>query len=152
MPSLFTDGFAYDRWADGRWTERLRELPSLPNATSLLAHLGATKQVWRHRLEGRDTGDLAIWPEDTLDEAARRVDRAGDAMQAYVESLEPADLDREARYRNSSGVAFDTPVRDILMHVLTHGHYHRGQIAQQVRRAGHDPVWTDYIAYARQQR
>jgi len=150
MPSLFTDGFAYDRWADGRWTERLHELPALPNATSLLAHLGATKQVWLRRLEGRDTGDLAIWPDDTLDEAVARVDRAGDAMQAYVASLEPADLDREARYCNSTGVAFDTPIRDILMHVLTHGHYHRGQIAQQVRRAGHEPVWTDYIAFSRQ--
>ncbi|PEN11493.1 damage-inducible protein DinB [Longibacter salinarum] len=152
MSQTFSDGFQYDRWADRQWCERLRELPSLPNATSLLAHLGATKQVWLGRLQGEDTSGLAIWPDDSLDGAVDRVETAGTAMQKYVAALTPADLGRDARYQNSSGVTFDTPVRDILMHVLTHGHYHRGQIAQHVRAAGHDPVWTDYIAFSRQEK
>lgn len=149
MPSSFVDGFEYDRWADRTWAERLGELPDLPNAASLLAHLGATKQVWLRRLQGQDTSDLAIWPDDSLPEAQNRVEAAGKDMKRYVGGLSPADLDTSAVYRNSTGVEFSTPVRDILMHVLTHGHYHRGQIAQHVRRAGYKPVWTDYIAFSR---
>ena len=152
MPQTFIDGFRYDRWADRRWCDRLRDLPSLPKATSLLSHLGATKQVWLGRLQGEDTSLLEIWPNDSLDEAVDRVTTAGAAMQEYVAAQSRVDLGRDARYQNSSGVTFDTPVRDILMHVLTHGHYHRGQIAQHVRAAGHDPVWTDYIAFSRQQK
>ena len=149
MPSSFVDGFEYDRWADQTWAERLGQLPDLPNATSLLAHLGATKQVWLRRLQGQGTSDLAIWPDDSLSDAQTRVEAAGEDMKIYVEALSPADLKTNAVYSNSSGVEFSTPVRDILMHVLTHGHYHRGQIAQHVRRAGHEPVWTDYIAFSR---
>jgi len=36
------------------------------------------------------------------------------------------------------------------MHVITHNHYHRGQIAQVVREKGDEPVNTDYITYTRQ--
>ena len=149
MPSPFIDGFEYDRWADRRWADRLAELPDVPAATSLLSHLGATKQVWLKRLQGADRPGVAIWPDDSLAEATKRVESAGRAMKRYVALLSPSDLDDRAVYRNSSGTEFATPVRDILMHVLTHGHYHRGQIAQHVRRAGHEPVWTDYIAFSR---
>lgn len=152
MPSPFIDGFEYDRWADRTWANHLAELPDVPAATSLLAHLGATKQVWLRRLQGETLADapvLEIWPDDSLPEAADRVESAGRAMKRYVDALAPADLDERAVYRNSSGTEFATPVRDILMHVLTHGHYHRGQIAQHVRRAGYQPVWTDYIAFSR---
>jgi uncharacterized damage-inducible protein DinB len=36
-------------------------------------------------------------------------------------------------------------VDDILMHVVMHSAYHRGQIALEVRCAGQTPAYTDFI-------
>ena len=52
------------------------------------------------------------------------------AVRVYVES-----------FRN-------TP-RDILTHLGMHSHYHRGQIAILVRRAGSTPAVTDFIVFRR---
>ena len=90
-----------------------------------------------------------LWPEEPLDEAAARLKASGIELRMFVERVGASDLDRTASYRNSSGTAYQTPVRDVLSHLFTHAHYHRGQIARAVREAGHEPVWTDFIVYAR---
>jgi uncharacterized damage-inducible protein DinB len=58
-------------------------------------------------------------------------------------------LQQSVHYRNSAGREFDSTIGDILMHVAMHGSYHRGQIAREMRSAGREPVYTDYIGYAR---
>jgi uncharacterized damage-inducible protein DinB len=41
-------------------------------------------------------------------------------------------------------------VEEILTHVTIHSAYHRGQIASDVRSAGLEPAYTDYIHAVRQ--
>ncbi len=145
------DLFRYDHWANRRWLNRLRALDDVPERTrSIMAHLPATKRVWIIRLRGEDASDVAIWPsldwaacEDLLQATHRQ-------YTAFMNACSEPDLTAEATYHNSQGTAYRTPVREVLMHVLTHNHYHRGQIAQAVRRQGHDPVNTDYITFSRQ--
>ncbi len=38
---------------------------------------------------------------------------------------------------------------EIVTHVAMHGSYHRGQIARQLRSAGLEPPYTDFIQYTR---
>jgi len=38
----------------------------------------------------------------------------------------------------------------MLLQAFTHGGYHRGQIAMQLRQQGLEPVNTDYIIWVRQ--
>ena len=52
-------------------------------------------------------------------------------------------------YHNSRGEPFETPLAEISAHVVSHGAYHRGQIAALLRAAGLAPPPTDRIAYAR---
>jgi uncharacterized damage-inducible protein DinB len=147
---MYTDLANYDVWADRQWIECLQEIDHPPaDAVSLLSHLGVTKQVWLRRIRGESTSDLVFWPEELLGDAAARLKAAGVELRMFVEQLGASDLDRTASYRNSSGTAYETPVRDVLSHLFTHAHYHRGQIARAVREAGHEPVWTDFIVYAR---
>ena len=63
--------------------------------------------------------------------------------------LTPADLVRTIAYVNSKGQRWDSPIEDVLVHVLMHGAYHRGQIASALREAGVTPPYTDYIHAAR---
>ncbi|NIP57628.1 MAG: damage-inducible protein DinB, partial [Gemmatimonadetes bacterium] len=45
---------------------------------------------------------------------------------------------------------FRTPIGEILLHVLLHGSYHRGQIALRMRDVGEEPVNTDLITFVRE--
>jgi len=53
-------------------------------------------------------------------------------------------------YRNAAGQEFATPVIDILLQLITHGGYHRGQIAKIIARSGGTVVPTDFIVFARE--
>ena len=51
---------------------------------------------------------------------------------------------------NSKGEPWTSRVEDILLHVVMHSAYHRGQIASDVRASGHTPAYTDFIHCVRQ--
>lgn len=68
---------------------------------------------------------------------------------ALLDKLTPEKLDENLKYRNRKGVEFQTPIRDVLMHVIMHSVYHRGQVAAAVREAGGKPAATDYMVYVR---
>ena len=53
-------------------------------------------------------------------------------------------------YRNSKGEAWSSRKEDILMHVIMHSAYHRGQVATAMRAAGSTPAYTDFIHSVRQ--
>ena len=58
-------------------------------------------------------------------------------------------LARTIVYTNSKGEPWSSRVSDVLMHVVLHGGYHRGQIAADLREAGFTPAYTDYIEAVR---
>ena len=43
------------------------------------------------------------------------------------------------------------PVWQIVLHVVNHGSYHRGQVAAMLRAAGYAPPDSDLIIWYRQQ-
>lgn len=150
MKDHLVDLFEYDHWANTRWLDRLRGIGDVePRTRDLMAHIPATKRVWITRLRGGDA-EMAIWPSLDWDACARLLEVTYDDYQAFLDGCSEHDLTSAVTYRNSKGVAYQTPVREVLMHVITHGHYHRGQIAQAVRRQGAEPINTDYITYTRQ--
>ena len=72
-------------------------------------------------------------------------------VRALLDAGERAGaLDAPVAYTNSSGTAFETPLRDILTHVVNHGTHHRAQIALVLREAGIAPPATDYIYFVRE--
>lgn len=145
------DLFRYDHRANGRWLDRLRDLPDVePRTRDLMAHIPAIKQLWITRLRHGSAPDVEFWPTLSWDECAALLDDTNEAYQHYLDGCAEDDLTTPAVYENSKGTEFHTPVREVLMHVITHGHYHRGQIAQAVRRQGYEPINTGYIFYTRQ--
>ena len=48
------------------------------------------------------------------------------------------------------GERFESTLGDSLQHGVLHGAYHRGQIAADVRAAGGEPAYTDFIHAARE--
>ena len=136
-------------WADQRVLDSLRAMPH-PDARALelYAHVLGAEHTWLSRMLER-APRVTVWPRLTIDEAAALgVENAG-ALRMLLESLTAEQLQRKVAYTNSAGLAFESTVEDMLLQVVLHGCYHRGQVALLVRGAGGEPSPTDYIAFVR---
>jgi uncharacterized damage-inducible protein DinB len=137
--------FRYEAWAS---EELLKMFAAADNHTSFsisrLAHITACGHIWLARLQGKES-DLPVWPELTIAESSEKLSALKPLWEEYLHRIEDATVESVLRYRNSRGVEFAAKVGDILMHVITHGAYHRGQIAADLRAHGHSVLMTDYI-------
>ena len=134
------------------WADRaaLRALRTGADARALViyAHVVAVEAVWLARIAGRPS-DVSVWPTLSIDQAAALAARTSAELHALIASSTATDLERVVDYRNSDGDPFRNTVEDILLHVVLHGSYHRGQIALTIRGSGGEPASTDYIAFIR---
>lgn len=138
------------RWADLRVLERLRSAPD-ERAVHLLAHVLAAERVWLTRLRGEDSRHLDVWPSHDIDGCADAAGAVHRDFARYLDELPEALLPEAMEYTNQVGAHYRARRIDVLTHVATHGHYHRGQIAQTLRLAGHEPVSTDFIVWVREE-
>jgi uncharacterized damage-inducible protein DinB len=140
--------FAYDDWANHEALRSLRTIPTPPRAVKVMAHIVNTEWLWMSRLK-QDGHQVVVWPKYGLDEAEQQLPVLRSAWGKYLDTRTTGDLERSVEYVNSKGEQYRNPVQDMLMHVVMHGAYHRGQIAAQVRQAGGEPAYTDFIEAAR---
>ena len=137
--------YAYNHWANRKTLASLNEgQPPAELTLKRMAHILAAEHTWYSRLTGQESS-VPVWPDLTLDEISRHMDTLRGFWVAYLDSLEEADLTATIEYKNSRGTSFTSRRDDILQHVITHGAYHRGQIAGDVRAAGGVPAGTDFI-------
>ncbi len=150
MHDYFRHLFAHAAWADRRVRDALRATPEPAEALRLFAHVLGAEHVWLSRLHGTPAAH-PVWPNLTLDQCAALADENAAGYAAFLAALGPDGFARVVQYRTSAGVAYANTVADILTQVATHGSYHRGQIAREVRRGGGTPADTDFILFVREQ-
>lgn len=120
------------------------QVPDLARAR--FAHLAGTHATWLARAHGRPA-TLKVWPELAVVDALACL---RDSIQAWRQLVDaPGELERRAEYVNTAGESWSNTVGEMLTHVLLHSAYHRGQIASDLRRAGLEPVNSDYIQAVR---
>lgn len=135
--------FDYDDWANREEVRHLRALSNPPaRAVKILAHIIGTEWLWLGRLR-REPTPAVVWPDLTLDEIGQQIDRL------HVEWPREFEKREVIEYVNTKGERWTSDAQDILMHVVLHGSYHRGQIATIVRDSGDVPPYTDYIECVR---
>ena len=117
-------------------------------ALRLYAHVLGAEHVWLSRILKRAPREK-IWPEITLERAASLAAENAAGLRGLLESCPADELQRQVAYNNSAGLAFESTIEDMLLQVVLHGCYHRGQVALVVRGAGGEPSPTDYIAFIR---
>ncbi len=152
MLSYLCEMFAYDHWANGEALRSLQEMEHPPErARKVMAHIVAAELLWMARLK-QERQPTPVWPEFGLNDCERSLPQLRQAWQQYLAEMSDGDLDREIEYKNSKGEKYTNAVRDILMHVLMHGVYHRGQIAAAVRDRAGEPAYTDFIEAVRKRK
>lgn len=137
--------FAHDEWANRETLESLRRAATPPpRAKQRLAHVIAAEWLWLGRLE-RDKRRVEVWPEMSFEQCETQVAELGRTWREYVGGITPERLSERIEYTNTKGERWTNTVEDILMHVIMHSAYHRGQVASELRAAGHTPAYTDFI-------
>ena len=142
--------FAYDTWANREVLLGLKALGTGPaRAIQLLAHILSAERLWLERLQNKPQS-FAVWPDFPLSQCEREIEELRRLWTAYFAELTSERPLQRVDYTNSKGERWSNSILDILMHVVMHSAYHRGQIATVVRAAGHTPVYTDLIHAMRQ--
>jgi uncharacterized damage-inducible protein DinB len=145
MLDLFSPLFTYDDWANREAATSVARAAAAPlKARKVLAHIFGTEWLWYARIAG-GTAKMAVWPELTPEQCAAESSRLLETWQAFLGSAGEAGMARPVAYKNSKGEPWNSSVGDILMHIVMHSAYHRGQIATLLRDSGGEPAYTDYI-------
>jgi uncharacterized damage-inducible protein DinB len=136
----------YDRWANGETLTSLERMGAPPaSALSLVNHVLAAEAGWLRRM-GQETAFEGFWPGDDLVTLRRAWADALPALWAsFLADPTRSDSARTISYVNSKGERWTSTVEDVLLHVVIHSAYHRGQVAAAVRAAGGEPAVTDSV-------
>ncbi len=139
----------FDTWANRATLRSLASVDPPPErGVALLAHIAETERLWLDRLRGL-SADIPPWLERSIEQVSSEIDTLERRWVALLESTTPDELGRPIAYPNTSGVPFDGPPRDLIMHVILHGQEHRGQIGQEVTAAGGEWSETQYAWWLR---
>jgi uncharacterized damage-inducible protein DinB len=142
--------FAYDHWANRECVIAMSSANSASSSTmGRIAHILSAQKLWLERLR-QEPQTLPVWPGSTLPECAKLADEMAVLWRNYLAQLSPSGYDDKIEYRNSKGEAWSSRIEDVLTHVLLHSAYHRGQVALEMRGAGLEPAYTDFIHAVRQ--
>ena len=73
-------------------------------------------------------------------------------IRTFIESLDSEGLSRVIEYKTMNGQPGTSAYWQMIVHVVNHGSYHRGQVATMLRQLGATPAQsTDMIAFFREQ-
>lgn len=142
--------FSYDDWANREILTALQQLElSEARSLRLLAHIVSAERLWLERLRSQKQS-YPVWPEFSLQQCKLEVEDLAKLWNTYLGSINENELFHSVTYKNSKDEPWTSQQQDILMHVILHSAYHRGQIAADTRAAGSTPAYTDFIHAVRQ--
>jgi len=151
---------AYAEWANARILAAVAQLEpeaftrdlrsSFPSVRDTLVHTCWADWVWLERLLGRspkEVFDPATFPSVDALRARWQPVEAGYAAFLADPTL---DLGRPVTYINRKGEQWTYPVDQIIVHVVNHASFHRGQVVTMLRQLGRVPPSTDFLVFVDQ--
>jgi uncharacterized damage-inducible protein DinB len=136
-------------WADARLVEAARRATGdIAPVLRELGHIRSAQEIWLSRIVER-APTVAVWPTLSADALAKLGPSVDAGLLDLLGSLTIADLSREIVYTNSTGTTYRTPLDEVLLHLLTHGQYHRGKANALLRASGAEAVNVDVITWLR---
>lgn len=149
----------FNRWADARFFEVLRQLSAEQYGRDLqsshggihgtLAHIVAVEKGWLRRW--RRQPETATWPLPQLHSLVElRTDWEGVCaeMDQFLATLDDRKLQESLETTTLAGT-FNAPYWQMMQHVVDHSSYHRGQIVTMLRQLGLTPPSTGLMRFYR---
>jgi uncharacterized damage-inducible protein DinB len=167
MPILERDQilemFGYHHWAADRMLAAFAAVTaaeldqpwggSFATGRGLLRHVLGAEWLWCQRWNGTSPSKVPEFPGD-LDGAGFRDEwrKLRVEQQAYFDELSQSQLGGELSYVNLKGERWSYSLSDVLLHVVNHGTYHRGQLAHLLRDLRQPAPSTDYLLFVEERR
>ncbi len=154
--SLVNELFNYNYWARDRQLQTcaglteeqfLRPLGnSFPSLRDTMTHLLAVEWLWLERWRGRSPRTL-LAPEEfpTLAVLSQRWLTVEREMREYLAGLSEDALERTVPYINAKGETWTYELWRMMVHLLNHQSYHRGQVTTLMRQLGVQPPQVDFL-------
>jgi uncharacterized damage-inducible protein DinB len=136
--------FTYDDWANWEVLRAIRDSGSAGRPLKLISHILSAERLWFERMNGLGQ-TFAVWPDFTPQQCEEQLTALRVDWKEFLDPANEADLSLPFSYKNTKGESFTSQKEDVLLHVITHSAYHRGQIASDMRAAGFTPAYTDFI-------
>ena len=154
METMLATQMSYSRWASHKLLTYALTIPE----EDLTRHLGNSHgsilktfqhtyyadRAWLSRFEGAGAGFEDPPPGPSLTDLDRDWWPLLTRFEEVARTHESLGV---LHYKNLKGQAFERPIWQVILHVVNHGTYHRGQIASMLRQQGHFPPGTDLIYY-----
>jgi uncharacterized damage-inducible protein DinB len=141
--------FVYDDWANREVLGSIRVAGCPLRPLKLMSHILSAERLWLERMKGQGQ-TLPVWPDFTVQQCEQQAAGLRLLWEEFLSPANEADLSVPVTYKNTEGESFTNEKEDVMLHVITHSAYHRGQIAADMRASGFSPAYTDFIHAVRQ--
>lgn len=145
----------YQQWANAKIVAQLKTLQpevlekefggSFPSLRLTVLHMLQADYRWLHRLKGNPI--VTIPTEWQSDSSQNLLTTWLDVQGQLVETVKTLSAEQLIAFTIATGDRFELPLHEVITHVVNHATYHRGQVVNQLRMAGENPVNTDYFLF-----
>jgi len=148
MKQYFLKLYQYNQWANKRVFDTLhRQKVDDEKILTLMSHVVSALYIWLSRIQGESPEPYPLWKQYELEELISMNEIITSRWLKFVSETE--NFDRILTYNNYVGDPYKNNVEQIMIHLVNHSSYHRGQVALLLREKGFEPINTDYITYDR---
>ncbi|UOQ45956.1 DinB family protein [Halobacillus salinarum] len=155
--------YEYHFWANQRILEHLaslspryyhQEIESVfPSVAKVLSHIYLTDCMWLSILNGEDMAEALESSRERgtqlegieLEQLAEKYRLLGDEYLSFIQDQK--DLEEIFVLNNPYTSIRETRISEIILHVVNHGTYHRGNISAMLHQMGEASVMTDYAFF-----
>jgi uncharacterized damage-inducible protein DinB len=141
------DHLRFMAWADASMTAAVAQ--AMPDTPTPLQHVYLAAEVWYARVSGNEAAQITDFTAPaSIHELAAAFQEIHAKWLHWATALDAFEL--SIPHRNLKGESFSMPAWQIVLHLVNHSSYHRGQVAAQLRASGFAPPATDLIIWYRQ--
>jgi uncharacterized damage-inducible protein DinB len=149
----------YSAWASRRLLEAASMLPPSDLTRDFktadrcvldtLVHTFAGDRVWYKRVKGIPYTEFIEAEDRSIEALVSRWKEVHLNWQQLIDAETNESVQRRIAYHDLKGNAHETPLWQIVLHVVNHATHHRGQVSGFLRTMGHTPPPLDLIFYYR---
>ncbi len=155
--------YNYHVWANGVIIDRLKELPKeiyhkeiqsgFSSVSKVLSHIYLTDYAWFDIISGKSMNEAMAFTNQlreqvetkSIEEMKKIFLDLSERNKALLNNQE--DIEKLIVVDNPYAGMLETSISESILHVVTHGSYHRGNIATMLRQMGHTSVMQDFGLY-----
>jgi uncharacterized damage-inducible protein DinB len=151
--------YEYNEWANNRVLKAASKLTdeefagaqgaSFDSVQGNLGHVVAAQMAWLERWTrgANSTPTTQLASIRGREGVGAAYEESHAALREFLSSLTEERLESALSYRNSTGIAFERVLWQLMTHVANHGSYHRGETSMALTAMGHNPGDLDYLYF-----